>query len=161
VARRLLNLLTVLFLLLCVIVIAYGAWGFRDGPREVHDEWVGKHHGVCILSDRGALALVYSSGWPAHDWVNERPLSVVAQPVPLKRWNALVFELTEEQWTMTDGTTMATVRYQGVLTNVAYAAVFTSALPAWWLLRRLTRPAQPSPASGFDLQHWEFGPRTS
>jgi hypothetical protein len=154
VRRRLLNLLTFLSLVLLVGVLVFGVWGYREGPREVRFEWVGRHHTLALLSDRGAMAVVYSSGWPAHDWVNERPLAVVAKPVPLTKRNALVFELTEEQWTLTDGATRATVRYQGVLTNFLYAAVFTAALPGWWLLRRLARRGDPDacPTCGYDLR---------
>jgi hypothetical protein len=152
--RRLLNLLAILSVLLFAGVTVLGVWGYREGPREVRLEWVGKHHCLALLSDRGALAAVYSSGWPAGDWVNDRPLTVTGTPTPLNFRNALLFELTEERVTMSDGRTTATVRYQGIMTNFLYASVFTAALPAWRLLRRFAARTGPELCRicGYDLR---------
>jgi hypothetical protein len=119
--------------------VVFGLLGFREGPREVKVEWVWTHHAMALLSDHGSLAGVYSSGWPARDWVNDRPVATLATPMPLTFRNAVLIALTEERVTLTDGTTTVVVRYQGVLTNFLYGAVFTAVMPTWWLVRRLVR----------------------
>ena len=76
--------------------------------------------------------LVFSSGWPAGDWVNDRTVLLVGQPTPLTFRPVVVADGTIERQTLTDGVSQATVTYRGVRTNILFAVVLAAVLPVIW-----------------------------
>ena len=156
--RRLLNLLTALSLTGFLFCMVTGAIGFRDSD-DLELEWSFGRRSVTFLSDRGALAVVHSSGWPSAEWGPNgrrggRGLAVVSRPLPLTIHSAIVVEATEERVQYTDGQTLATVSFRALRSNVLYVALFTLALPTLWVFARIRAQTPPGlcPSCSYDLR---------
>jgi hypothetical protein len=116
---------------LCILSLGFGLLGYRESS-DTRLEWISRSHAVALTSYDGVLVLIFSSGWPAGDWVNDRPVSLVGQPTPLTFRPVVVADGTIERRTFTDGVSQATVTYRGVRTNILFAVAFTLVLPAIW-----------------------------
>src|SRR5882762_7812934 len=114
--RKLFTFVTATSAALCAFCLVFGLLGYRDSG-DARIEWIGRSHAAVLLSDNGALAVVFSSGWPAADWVNDRPVRTLGEPTPLTYYPAVVADGTLERQAFTDGVGQATVTYRGVRTN--------------------------------------------
>lgn len=153
--HRLLNLLCAASLALFLATVVLGVIGFREVSDLQLSLYVGEHHKAVLLSDRGALAIVVSSGWPASDWKADERSAMVSSTVPLTIYNAVLVEHTFERLTVTDRSTAATITYWGLRTNFLLVCFFTSIAPAAWLAawhHRRTREVGLCPACGYDLR---------
>jgi hypothetical protein len=150
--RRLFTFLSVLSLLLCLATVVVGAIGFREESDLQLVAHLGKHHRLVLLSDRGAVAISFSSGWPGPDPVR----GTVAVTSPLTVSSAVFVEYIFEQQTLTAKTTTFTITYRSLRTNVIYAFCFTAIAPSVWFIfwRRRRKFARIGlcAACGYDLR---------
>jgi hypothetical protein len=158
VRRRLLNLVTALSVATFMFCVVTGTIGFRDSS-ELELEWSFGHRSFTFLSDRGALAVVASTGWPTATWGpdarrRQPPYWVVARVVPLTIHSAVVVEAIEEVTQCTDGTAISVVSFHALRSNVLFVGLFTLALPTLRLVLRLRRKPVAGLCSrcGYDLR---------
>src|SRR5689334_1633293 len=93
---------------LCAFCVGFGMLGYRESG-DTRIEWIGRSHAVSLSSYDGVLVLVFSGGWPAGDWVNDRHVRPDGQPTPLTFYPAIVADGTFERQTYTDGVSRATI----------------------------------------------------
>ena len=136
--RRLFTLVSAASATGFVAALVIGAIGFRESSDLQLVYYHGAGCRACLVSDRGLLAVVVSSGWPASDWVATRRVSGdPLYPDPPTVQSAIVVDHSYEQVTWGDQRNTATITYHGFRTNVFYACSAAAALPTLWAVRWL------------------------
>jgi ferredoxin len=119
-------------------VLATGVIGFRR-TSELRQWWTVGDSCLTFVSDRGALELGLSTGWPDGSWLRAAGIRATGGPPAVESWNAVVVQGASWSTTVTNGQVTALIKARIVQTNVPYALVFLSVPPGLWCANRLRR----------------------